>query len=401
MSFTRSRSAARLQQRQRWSTRELWAFLGVLVLALVLPSPLGAQQSTSVRAARDAVDAPTGTDLHIPPLPGHYVRVHRGALTIAYPPSIETQVRSTLDRAERDARAVAAQLGLGALPPIEVRLVPDPDTMRSLAPAEAPPPTYAVGVAYPALRLTLVSASAPASWEAADMPRVLRHELAHLLLAIATRDAPVPRWFSEGVAIEQASEHSFERFKTLAIASFTRALLPLARLDNAFNEGPDRVEVAYAESADFVAYLMRVQGTGRFPVLIAHLREGVPFEEALRRTYDKSIRQLENEWREELETRFLTAPLWAGGSLLWLGGAALLVAAVLRHRRRSKATLARWAREEAALEQVRLLVVTPGATLDESLKATPTPSPHEGSEPTKNPEAPPSTDIDRERHTLH
>ena len=42
----------------------------------------------------------------------------RGPLRISYPASIEAQIRFARDHALDDARAVAAQLGLQAVPPL-------------------------------------------------------------------------------------------------------------------------------------------------------------------------------------------------------------------------------------------------------------------------------------------
>ena len=54
--------------------------------------------------------------------------------------------------------------------------------MARLAPPESPPPKYAVGVAYPALKLVLVSLVDPKSFEGTDLVEVLKHELAHVAL---------------------------------------------------------------------------------------------------------------------------------------------------------------------------------------------------------------------------
>lgn len=339
--------------------RHLLLFLVVLATALVAVSGRADIQPTR-SGAQDVVHA-TAERLQVPPLPRNYVRIQRGALDVAYPPAIETLVRSALNHVDNDARALAEQLGLGDsdIPRLSIRLVPDPETMHRLAPADAPPPAYAVGVAYPGIGLALVSASAPRSWEASDVRKVLRHELSHLLLAVATGHAAVPRWFAEGVAIHQSGEHSYERFKTLAVAAFTGGLVSLRQLDASFAGGPNLVDVAYAESADFVAYLMRAEGEPRFALLLAHLREGMTFEQALRQTYRRSLAQMELEWLDDVRSRFLTAPLWAGSGLLWLVGTGLLVVAYFGRRRQAREILARWAREESVLTTYGLTVFAP------------------------------------------
>lgn len=344
----------------------------LLVSALVIASwrtlPAHAGDIPRSLTARDVLEAPAGAPpLHAPPVPAGYVHARRGPIEIAYAPTLGSQVESTLAHVEGDARRLARQLGLAEFPALEVRIVPDADTMRRLAPLEAPPPVYAVGVAYPRMGLTLVTSSAPGTLELADIRRVLRHELSHLLLESATNHAPIPRWFSEGVAVYQASEFSFERFKSLAVASFTRGILPLRQLDSGFEGNGEHVQVAYAEAADFIAWLLRTGGDARFALLLSHLREGMALDVGMRQTYGVSFAQTEYAWRSDLDTRFLTAPLWVGTGFLWLVGLVLLVLAFAKRRRISRTTLARWAREEATVDRLvaegplpHLMIVTPG-----------------------------------------
>ncbi len=144
----------------------------------------------AARGPRDLVDSalPAGS-LTVPPLPLDHVTERHGPLTISYPRALKPVVENALRRAEGDARAVAAQFGMREIPPLAVRLVADPEMMRRLAPRRAPPPAYAVGVAYPAVRLALVSSMAPRTRSASNVAQVLRHELSHLLLAEATHHA--------------------------------------------------------------------------------------------------------------------------------------------------------------------------------------------------------------------
>lgn len=337
--------------------RALHRFLSFLfVLLLALPRVASAQSAATIaelsRTARDLVtEAPDGRALTIPTRPASYTVERHGAVTVTYPPNLVGSIRPALANVDRDLASLQTQFGLRALPPIEIRLVPDPDTMRALAPPEAPPPAYAVGVAYPSLRLTLVSASAPRTWEASDVRRVLRHELSHLLLAVATNNAPLPRWFSEGVAVEQAGEHSWDRFEELARASAFDRLIPFHELDSAFSDRSSRVDLAYAQSADFVGFLLRKDGHARLGVFSNHLRDGVVFDDGMRRTWGMSLRSAESSWRDEVKNRHLLLPFVLGSSALWVGSAGLLFVAFLRARRRGKRILARWAEDDARADR--------------------------------------------------
>jgi hypothetical protein len=265
-------------------------------------------------------------------------------------------------RVERDVASLSAQFGLREVPPLEVRLVATPEAMRALAPVGAPPPAYASGVAYPGLGLALVSATAPRTWEASELPRVLRHELSHLLLGAAAGGRPVPRWLAEGLAVHQAGENSFERFLDLAEASATGSLLPFGALDRAFGGHAREVSVAYAQSADVVGYLLRLDGPERLPILLASVRAGSTFDEAAEDAWGRPLERLERGWREDARARLSLAPLWAGGGVVWFLGVVLLVVALWKQRRRQRELLARWEREERGRRPpLRLLVFSPGA----------------------------------------
>lgn len=322
----------------------------------------GALWATSAQAQpitrRDLV-TDTNVWLEAPSLPADYVEVRRGSVAIAYPRAMAPLAAPIVERAEADQRALQSQLGMESAPTIHVRVVPDIATLRALAPQAAPPPAYAVGVAYPTIALALVSVRQHDQGATPSLHKVFRHELAHVMLGLATNHAPVPRWFAEGLAIEQAAERTFERMERLAMASFTGGLVPWRRLDAGFSEEHGDVDVAYAESADVVNWMIRLQGPSRLGVLSMHLRGGVPFEQAVRETWGRPLSGLEEQWREDARLRFTLAPLWSGG-LFGTLGAALTIAAVIRRRRRGKQTLARWEREERARARPRFVVISPG-----------------------------------------
>ncbi len=327
-------------------------------------APLSARDGSLAARSQDLVTGANET-LAVPPLPMGWVTVLRGPLEVSYPPAIARLVQPSLASASHAARSVGVPFGWTVRPPLRVRLVRDTDEMRRLAPAEAPPPLYAEGVAYPALGLALIAAMGPRSQPVDDMPRVLRHELSHLVLGQATGNATIPRWLSEGVAVQQSGEQSFERFETLARATFTRGVLPLSRLDAAFEGAPAVVDEAYAQSADFVGYLLRGDGSTRFAILLAHLRSGENLDAATRDAYGHALGSLEGDWRRDLSSRFALAPLWAGSGFVSLAGLVLVAVAMIRRHRRSQNTLRRWAQEDRlrafrrGLRVVRADVETP------------------------------------------
>lgn len=296
--------------------------------------------------------SPTAENV-IPPVPSSYVTKDLGWLELSYPPSASERVASLLRDADGIKAELTAALGQPVLARVVVRVAPTVADMARLAPAQAPPPEYASGVAYRGLHLVLLSMLQPRGAEAVDLDEVFRHELAHVALEDAVRGKHVPVWFNEGLAIALSGERAAARLQTLWSATLAGTLLPLSELDGSFPHDGSEVSIAYAESADFMRFLTRKSDRLRFAAMIGRVREGQPFERAMAEAYGSDLRRLELEWRGELERRFSVIPVLTGGGVLWMLVVGVLVAAYVRRRRRTKEILARWGREEA-IEDARV-----------------------------------------------
>jgi hypothetical protein len=326
--------------------------LAVALLALLV-GPGGVRLASAqvdepaATSPRDVVDMVQPALADLPPLPPDFVHVDRGWIVLELPRSVSDRVDG-LDRAAVELRErLSADLGQPVLDHVLVRIARTPEQMAELSPRGAPPPPYAAGVAHPSLHVALLALQAPETWEAPDLTELLRHELTHLALTDAVGGHHVPRWFDEGFAVHESGELPVARFWALWDATVSKRLLPLADLDRSFPMDRYDVNVAYAESADFVRFLMRDADRARYGSLVDRVRAGVPFARALEDAYGTDVAKLEYEWREDRSRRFGLAPILTGSGLLWVVIAGLMVAAWMKRRRRAQATLAQWAREEA------------------------------------------------------
>ncbi len=294
-------------------------FMAALLGLLLLLSPLGARAEPVVNAPRDAPLVLQPSAIRVPAVPASYVERDLGWLRARYVPGAQERIEPVLSDAENMKAQLRGWLGFPILDQVEVRIARTPDEMASLAPEGLPPQEYAAGVAYAPLHLVLLSLSAPqANADATDVREVLFHELVHVALHDAVQGRHVPRWFNEGLAIQVSGESRFLRMKTLWDASLSRSLIPLSDLDASFPDGRYEVSVAYAESADFVRFLLREPDRARFVSLIERVRGGTPFDRALADAYGTDLHKLEFQWREEMSKRYTFAPVLTGGSLLWV-----------------------------------------------------------------------------------
>ncbi len=290
------------------------------------------------------------TDL--PALPAGFVQERVGHVSWAYPPTSAEMVAKLQRHFVTSFAAITHELGVQVDSSMTIRVARGPEEMRALSPPGAPPPEYAVGVAYPALGLVVLSVVNPQGWLPPDLPSVLTHELSHIALHRAVAGQKLPRWFVEGLAVHQAEEQSLVRIRTLWEAAVVDEVLPLAALSENFPRKPHEVNRAYAQSADLVSYMLRTErDRERLPALLRHVAEGSNFDDAVLASYHVDLGYLDREWRQALRERFRVLPLLLTGTVLWGGIALLGVYAFIRRRRDHRAKLARWAEEEAAQER--------------------------------------------------
>ncbi len=284
------------------------------------------------------------------PPPG-YTMQREGNVRWTYPLSAADEV-ATLRAYQRGAwKRVTNELGAKVSDELDIRVALNPEQMQNLAPPKSTLPGYAGGVAYPKTGLILLTLTAPETFFRPDMNRVLTHELSHVALERAVRGAPIPRWFSEGVAVHQAGESSLARIQTLWDATLRGEVMSLQELSATFPNNHLQIDLAYAQSADFVGFMRDGQEEREhFKALLRELANGRAFPDAVQATYHVPLSYLEREWRSMLNRHYGRWPaLFMGLTFVWVIGAALLGLAYVRTRLRNRATLRRWEIEEAPI----------------------------------------------------
>lgn len=322
--------------------------LGLAIVALQSPA-----WATPNQAASNA--STTASAGQLPPLPAKlpqgYLMEAQDRVRWIYPESASDTVADLQAALPDQWRALARTFGQELPADLDIRVAIDPSDMRRLVGGRVLP-DYASGVAFPAEGLILLSLTAPESWQRPDMGALLAHELSHVALERAVGGTKVPRWFTEGVAIHQAGEQSLARIRTLWTGTLAQRLMPVEALSNAFPVRHHEVDLAYAQSADLVRYLLDGEDDAhRFRDLIAAMRRGETFEQAVQTAYHVSLGYIEREWRSQVTRRFGRWPsILAGLTGVWALGALLLLLGYVRTRRRHHRTLAQWEAEEAASE---------------------------------------------------
>lgn len=249
-----------------------------------------------------------------------------------------------METVEAQHDRIYGELGIETEAPTTVVILGDEQAMLAEATRRfgGRPPEWAAGLAWPAKRTILLHAGVGRD----ELASTFRHEISHIALG-TVGDRGIPRWFKEGLAIRQGEGVDLERAWKLTEAATLDVLLPMADLDRGFPASGARAGVAYAQAVHFVGYLMGTYGEAAFHDLIARLRDGARFEDAMSAAYPLSLDAIEAEWLSSLKVRWGWLPLIFGSTSLWVFAAAMLVLGWRRRKRQRAARMARLRKEES------------------------------------------------------
>jgi hypothetical protein len=214
--------------------------------------------------------------------------------------------------------------GLGRFTPGPVRLVVVPDARRLDSLTGGRAPRWGAAVALPEARTIAIRA------DGGELPRTLRHELAHLALhdRVAVR---VPLWFDEGYAGWAAGEWQRLGVLELNLAVARGALPGFRALDGSLRATQTSADAAYALAYSAVAELARRNPSGSLTPIMRRLAAGEDFDAAVLASTGLTVDRFEEAWQRSVRRRYgLATWLLAGGG--WLVVALSVLG--LRHFRR-------------------------------------------------------------------
>jgi len=281
-------------------------------------------------------------------------------IIVSYEDGLESAAERLQDAAEDSLTRIGADLPDLPKPRlIHIQLVRDASSIADVAPGGRGAPPYAVGVTYPDLGVVTVAMRRGA--QIIDPIETLDHELGHVALGAALGDR-APHWLHEGFAYQHSSEWTLDRAETLAGMVWMGGIIPIEQLDRSFPAEESPAARAYAESYDFVNFLSRRgrwedpgDDGDRWPFrrFLAEIGHGTDLDTAAKHQFGKTIHELFDEWREDVRSRYLTAPMGLLGVGLWVVCSILLVIAFYRRRRINRRRIAQWDIEERLADQRR------------------------------------------------
>lgn len=289
--------------------------MGALTRVLVLAALLAAEASAQPQALRIDVEAP-------PTLAGVAARV----------------------RAEvPDLHSIQTLLGDVRLP-ARVRIVLAEEQSAEGRSA----PTWVAGYALPAIDTIVLFPTRVPAYPDRNLPTLLAHELAHLLVHHAAGGQRMPRWFEEGVATVAAREWGLEDSARFAAAVIGPGPGSLKEVDEGFVQDAGQVSRSYALASALVRHLLRRSGDDAIARVLARVQRGESFDLAFERTCDLALGGFESDFfgREVFWRTWV--PFLSSTAALWMLITSLALLAIWRRRRLDATQRAAWEEEEGA-----------------------------------------------------
>lgn len=264
------------------------------------------------------------------------------------PPELVVQAPPSLARAAERVRSVEPERLLDAMrlvglqdpgPPIQVLLGPEGSDLASVPPWVS---GYAFGEEGV---IVLLPARAP-SYPDSSLEELLRHEVAHVLVARAAGGRPLPRWFHEGLAMIAGLSWGLDDRSQLTLTLVGDGEVSLERLEQEFRGGQGDVRSAYAIAGAFANDLLRRHGDDAAARILAGVARGLSFEDAFRSATGATLAEAERAFWRRQTLWYRWVPLLTSSVTLWLLVTLLAIWAMGKRRARDAALRRRWEEEE-------------------------------------------------------
>jgi len=179
--------------------------------------------------------------------------------------------------------------------PLHIYIYPDRTSLQSAL--DLIDLSWVAGHSSPDLGVILVSVPDDSS-SAPEMERQIPHELMHLLLYQASGSAyrSLPAWLVEGLASYAEEYPNPEYSQVLAAAFETGEMLTMESLCSDFPSENGSAFLAYAESHDFVRYLVDAHGFDFINQLVRQYEKGLGCSQGVEAVFGKPLADLEKEW---------------------------------------------------------------------------------------------------------
>lgn len=276
-------------------------------------------------------------------------------LKAATPPKLVVLGPPSLDRVAARVRSIDPGRFLDAMrlvglddpgPPIQVFLGPEGSDLA----AGVPP--WVSGYAYGAEGVIVLLPARTPSYPDSSLEELLRHEVAHVLVARAAGGRPLPRWFHEGVAMVAGTSWGLDDRSRMTVTMIGGDQPSLSEIERQFTGGRGSTANAYAVAGAFVNELLRRQGDDAVARVLAGVGRGLPFEDAFREAAGATLAQAEQSFWRRQSFWYRWVPILTSSVTLYMLVTLLAIWAMGKRRARDAALRRLWEEEERRLRQL-------------------------------------------------
>lgn len=270
-------------------------------------------------------------------------------LIAATPPELVVLGPPSLDRVAARVRAIDRVRFLDAMrlvglddpgPPIQVFLGPEGSDL-----ANGVPP-WVSGYAYGNEGVIVLLPARTPSYPDSSLEELLRHEVAHVLVARAARGRPLPRWFHEGVAMIAGTSWGLDDRSRLTVTMIGGDDVSLAEVEKQFAGGRGSTSEAYSIAGAFVNELLGREGDDAVARVLAGVGRGLSFEDAFREATGATLAQAERSFWRRQSFWYRWVPILTSSVTLWMLITLLAIWAMGKRRARDAALRRMWEEEE-------------------------------------------------------
>jgi hypothetical protein len=229
--------------------------------------------------------------------------------------------------------------------------VSDPAEIGSALPRGARPPPWSIAIALPAARLVVLALEDRDGRPVERLDVELEHELSHVALRDALGGVEVPRWLSEGIAVQQSERSSMARRSALVLALLGGNVGSMGALHD-YPRGDAAVALAYAQAADFVGFLVREGGWHGVRVALVRLRHGDDLDEAFLTAFGRTPDELDAIWRKRLSAGSSWVAVVTGSGALWGVATLLFTLAYIKSRQERRRRFEEMGAAEASIDRL-------------------------------------------------
>ena len=219
-----------------------------------------------------------------------------GEITLCWYTGGDSFARELMDTCEEGLASLTQDIGTYPERPIKIYVYESTSALRG---AMVFSQEWTGGVAFTDFGIVAISIP-PSQLEWGK--RALVHELTHLVVGQATFGpyGQLPLWLDEGLATYSEGELDPDLRSSLIRAISEGTLISVRSLCSPFSAYADKARLSYAQSYSLVEYLLDNYGQDKMLDLLAVLKQGSTYDEALTEVYGFDVNGLDALWRATL-----------------------------------------------------------------------------------------------------